>query len=271
MRKPKTPRSRRLWVIKAGSQMVIDGGPRLIHSWMKQTNALKKKYGIDVIWVTSGAIATARIATANTLKRRSQIALAEKQAYSALGQPMVMDLYNRALKKEGRLGSQVLLTADDLANGKRRANLTRTLSTLLAWGVLPIINENDAVSTEEIQFGDNDRLSALVAGSMHAERLVLLTDVEGLFDSDPKKNKNAKLVSRLDRISKTLVASLSGSSVAGFGTGGMLSKILAAQTARRYDITTHLVKGSHPNAILKLAAAASNPGSSTIGTTIHDR
>lgn len=260
--------------------MVIEGGPRLIRSWMRQTSILKMKYGIDVIWVTSGAIATARIATAQTLKRKSSRrnsgpALAEKQAYSALGQPMVMDLYNRALQKEARLGSQVLLTADDLANKKRRTNLTRTLSTLLEWGVLPIINENDAVSTEEIQFGDNDRLSALVAGSMHADRLILLTDVEGLFDSDPKKNKDAKLISRVPRISKKLVASLSGQTSSGVGTGGMLSKILAAQTAGRYDITTHLAKGSHPNVLLKLAESTTASGEKNspphIGTTLHDR
>ncbi len=257
--------------------MVIEGGPRLIRSWMRQTTILKKNYGIDVIWVTSGAIATARIATAKTLKRKTlkrktQIALAEKQAFSALGQPMVMDLYNIALRKEGRLGSQVLLTADDLANKKRRLNLTRTLSTLLEWGVLPIINENDAVSTEEIQFGDNDRLSALVAGSMNADRLVLLTDVEGLFDSDPKKNPRAKLVQNLPRISNKLIASLSGQSISGFGTGGMLSKILAAKAAGRYGIATHLVKGRHPDAIIKLANAFKKSSSTTlIGTTIHDR
>lgn len=270
MRKPS-----KLWVIKAGSQMVIDGGPRLVRIWMRQSSLLKSKYGIDVIWVTSGAIATARIATSTTLKRTSKIAIAEKQAFSAIGQPMVMDLYNKALHKEGRLGSQVLLTADDLANKTRRTNLISTLQTLLAWGVLPIINENDAVATEEIQFGDNDRLSALVAGSMKAERLILLTDVEGLYDSDPKKNPDAVLVHELKHISKKLISSLSGQSPSGVGTGGMLSKILAAQTARRYGIITHLVKGNHPGAILKLAEAArTSPASrpkSQIGTTVYDR
>lgn len=249
---------RELWIIKAGSQMVIEGGPRLIANWMKQVDELSERYGVDVIWVTSGAIATAKRSKVKILKKKSGLQLAEKQALSALGQPMIMEIYKRALSKRGRLGSQVLLTADDLSNRHRRTNLVQTLSTLLEWRILPILNENDAVSTEEIQFGDNDRLSALVAGHMVADRLVLLTDVEGLYDSDPKKNPKAKKISELKTISKALVKSLSPVSISGVGTGGMLSKILAAQTSTRRGITTHLVKGDHPNALLKIAREAKN-------------
>jgi glutamate 5-kinase len=186
--------------------MVIEGGPRLIRSWMKQVDILKTEYDVDVIWVTSGAIATARHQikkeTGQTLNssRDALTALAEKQALSALGQPIVMHLYNRALAAEKLFGSQVLLTADDLANRDRRKNLVRTLSTLVKWGVLPILNENDAVSTTEIQFGDNDQLSALVATHMKADRLLLLTDVDGLYDSDPKKNTQARHVSELAKV-----------------------------------------------------------------------
>lgn len=244
---------RSLWVIKAGSQMVIEGGAPLIRSWMRQTEILNKKFGIDVIWVTSGAIATARLRTHGALGKSKAIRLGEKQALSAVGQPMVMDLYNVALRRLGRVGSQVLLTADDLANRKRRGNLVRTLQTLIAWNVLPILNENDAVSTEEIQFGDNDRLSALVAGHMKAERLVLLTDVEGLYDKDPKKNSHAKLIPHVRSISNQLLASLTGASTSVAGTGGMLSKLLAARTARRHQIVTHLVLGNKKDALLLLA------------------
>jgi glutamate 5-kinase len=253
--KPKTKKKRRLWVVKAGSQMVITGGPTLIRSWMRQVDTLDRKFGIDVIWVTSGAIATAKQESESRIRKQTGRAqkIGEKQALSALGQPLVMYEYNQALAKIGRLGSQVLLTSDDLGHGKRRTNLLRTLSTLISWGVLPILNENDAVSTEEIQFGDNDHLSALVAGHMMAERLILLTDVDGLFDSDPRKNLDAKLVSNLSTVSSKLLATLSSSSPSGMGTGGMLSKMLAARTARGYNVETHLVKGDLENAMLKVA------------------
>lgn len=250
---------RELWIVKAGSQMVIEGGPRLIANWMKQVDELSKRYGVDVIWVTSGAIATAKRSKVKSLKKKTGFQLAEKQALSALGQPMIMEIYKRALAKRDRMGSQVLLTADDLSDRRRRANLVQTLSTLLEWRILPILNENDAVSTEEIQFGDNDRLSALVAGHMAADRLILLTDVEGLYDSDPKKNPKAKKISELKKISKDLIRSLSPVSISGVGTGGILSKILAAQTSTRRGITTHLVKGDHPSALLKIAAEAKRP------------
>lgn len=246
--------------------MVIQGGPRLIQAWMKQTFELRANYGVDIIWVTSGAIATARRETGYATKKKTETTarrLAEKQALSALGQPMVMNLYAEAIRKtrprRGRFarsfGSQVLLTADDLANRKRRTNLMTTLSTLIAWGALPILNENDAVSTEEIQFGDNDRLSALVACHMKAERLILLTDVRGLYDADPRKYPDARLIPHLDRIRPRLIRSLSSESASGVGTGGMLSKILAGQIASRHGIITHLAQGDLPEAILMIAAS----------------
>ncbi len=242
--------------------MVISGGPTLIRKWMKQIEILDLEFGIDVIWVTSGAIATARQEFIHRFQKIGGLSqlLREKQAFSALGQPLVMNEYNQALSRIGRLGSQVLLTADDLGSRTRRENLKRTLSTLVEWHVLPILNENDAVSTDEIQFGDNDRLSALVAGHMKADRLILLTDVDGLFDSDPKKNKSAKLVPRLDTISRSLLKSLSNASPSGVGTGGMLSKILAAKAAKAFGISTHLVKGDLEDALIKINNLIEPPG-----------
>ena len=255
--------------------MVIEGGPRLIASWMKQVDELSKRHHVDVIWVTSGAIATAKRSKVKSLEKKRGLLLPEKQALSALGQPMIMEIYKKALAKRGRLGSQVLLTAEDLSNRHRRTNLVQTLSTLLEWRILPILNENDAVSTEEIQFGDNDRLSALVAVHMAADRLVLLTDVEGLYDSDPKKNPKAEKVSELKSISTRLVRSLSPVSISGVGTGGMLSKILAARTSTHQGITTHLIKGDHPDALLKIANGAKRSrgkrATSFPGTIIHGR
>lgn len=245
--------------------MVIAGGPALLRKWMKQVETLSLEFEIDVIWVTSGAIATARKSPEFSERRMN---LVEKQALSALGQPMVLQQYANALKPSNRRCAQVLLTADDLADAKRRKNLLRTLKTLVQWGVLPILNENDAVATEEIQFGDNDRLSSLVAKHMKADRLVLLTDVDGLFDRDPKGSSStslppAKVISHLSSISKKLLRALAGSSTSSFGTGGMLSKILAGQTALRSGITTHLVKGDRPKALIELAL-----GTPQIGTTI---
>jgi glutamate 5-kinase len=250
--------------------MVIAGGPTLIRSWMRQIETLDREFGVDVIWVTSGAIATARQEADFRIRKqkRKAIQIGDKQALSALGQPLVMNEYNQALAKNGRLGSQVLLTADDLANGRRRKNLVRTLSTLVSWGVLPVLNENDAVSTEEIQFGDNDRLSALVAGHMNADRLILLTDVDGLFDSDPKKNRHAKLVENLNSISAKLLKSLSSSTSSGVGTGGMLSKMLAAKIARSHGIDTHLVRGDLEDALLRIAQSSIDETDFPPGTRI---
>lgn len=245
--------------------MVIDGGPMLIRSWMNQVDELSKRKNIDVIWVTSGAIASAKkISGKSTASRAS---LAEQQAFSAIGQPHVINQYLVALGERGRKGAQILLTADDIANPKRRRHLSQSLSTLLKWRYLPILNENDAVSTEEIQFGDNDRLSALVAVHMKASRLILLTDVDGLFDRDPKrlrKNETALLIPRVQGIKPSLLNSLSKSSKSKMGKGGMYSKLLAAKTVNLHGIICHLVRGDLPDALLKV-------NSQEIGTRIEPK
>jgi glutamate 5-kinase len=241
---------RRRWVIKAGSQMVCTGGPLLIRAWMSQVSQLRKEHGIEVIWVTSGAIASAADRTSFNRRNRT---LPEKQALSALGQPMVMDLYNLALNSQGLLGAQVLLTAGDIRDPKRRRNLQNTLEKLLEWKTVPVLNENDAVSTEEIQFGDNDTLSSQIARMMKAERLVLLTDVDGLYDRDPKKHKNAELIPHRRSITARdlLIAGKKGGSSR--GTGGMYSKLLAAQNALKSGVTTHLIRGDWPQNLVRLA------------------
>jgi glutamate 5-kinase len=196
--RPKPRRKLRRWVIKAGSNMVCGGGPLLLRAWMAQVAQLKRKHGIEVIWVTSGAIASAVDRTAfNKPVSRSFWELSEKQALSAIGQPIIMDLYNIALAANGLLGAQILLTYDDLAHDERRRNFENTLEKLLEWGVTPVLNENDAVATQEIKFGDNDSLSAKVACVTGADRLVILTDVAGLYDSDPKRNPGARRIERL--------------------------------------------------------------------------
>ena len=243
-------RTKQRWVVKAGSNMVCTGGPLLIRSWMQQVAQLKRKQGVEIIWVTSGAIASAIERTNFRSKKRE---LAEKQALSAIGQPMVMDLYNLSLQAVGLMGAQVLLTYDDLSDRSRRANFRNTINQLLKWGVTPILNENDAVATEEIKFGDNDSLSARVAATMDADRLIILTDVDGLYDADPKKSPEARLISRLYGIPSRLLAQTEKSAGSSRGTGGMYSKLAAAKHALENKIETWLVKGDHPAVLLEVA------------------
>ncbi len=240
----------RRWVVKAGSQMVCEGGALLMRTWMQQVARLRKSHGIEVIWVTSGAIASA--AERRDFNRRKRT-LPEKQALSAIGQPMVMDLYNLALNAAGLMGAQVLLTAGDMRDPERRVNLQNTLEKLLEWKAVPILNENDAVATAEIKFGDNDTLSALIAKMMRAERLVLLTDVDGLFDADPKRDQRARLIPYKHSVTNAELAPLKRSAAGARGTGGMYSKLLAAKNASSAGIVTHLVRGDHPNNLLTIA------------------
>ena len=238
------------WVVKAGSNLLIQGGPLLIRDLMLQVEALKKNHQIEIIWVTSGAIGTARKRLG--IQKKKKASLSEKQALSAIGQPMVMDLYNLALQSCGLKGAQVLITYSDLANKTQLKNFQNTLETLLAWNVVPILNENDAVATEEIRFGDNDSLSAKIAIALKADRLVILTDVAGVYDSDPSKNPGAQLIHEIPKITEK-VLKIAGKSKSEYGTGGMLSKLLAAQEASRHRVTSHLVKGDHASVLLKIA------------------
>lgn len=251
----------RRWVIKAGSQMVVGGGPLLLGAWMRQVARLRKAHGIEVVWVTSGAIGWAAERTNFRAARRT---LPQKQALSAIGQPLVMEQYILALQAAGLSGAQVLLTAGDLKDPDRRRNLHNTLKQLLNWTITPVLNENDAVATEEIQFGDNDQLASRVAVMLKAERLVLLTDVDGLYDGDPKRSRAAKLIPHLAKVGAgELKTTKSGRSR--LGTGGMYSKLLAAERAAKARVITHLIRGDVPDGLLTLAAGG------TLGTQIGGR
>lgn len=247
MRKQKI---RERWIVKAGSQMVCSGGPLLIAAWMRQVFELRRDHGIEVIWVTSGAIAHAVDRTSIPKKKGD---LTTKQALSAIGQPLVMDQYNLALARVGMLAAQVLLTYTDLAQKRSRLNVQQTLSRLLEWGAVPVLNENDAVASDEIQFGDNDNLSARVASLMKADKLVILTDVLGLFDKNPKEYPSAKLVPQIEKISAQVLAQTSPKSGTTRGTGGMFSKLLAAKTAQSHGIETWLVLGDRLAALTDIA------------------
>lgn len=239
------------WVVKAGSRMVCEGGPLLMRAWMQQVAELRKNHKIEIIWVTSGAIAWA---AQRTNFKKAKRTLPQKQALSAIGQPLVMDQYNLALASTNLLGSQVLLTAGDMKDPVRKKNLQNTLNELLKWKVIPILNENDAVATEEIQFGDNDALASQVAIMMNAEKLILLTDVEGLYDDDPKNNPKASLITYRKKITKAELLMAPQKAKSKQGTGGMYSKLMAAERAGREGIVTHLVKGDIPKNLIDVAA-----------------
>ena len=170
---------------------------------------------------------------------------------------MVMDSYNLALNATGLMGAQVLLTYDDMARPKHRQNLKNTLETLLQWKVVPILNENDAVATEEIQFGDNDLLSAKVAGLMGADRLIILTNVDGLYDSSPTKNSKAKLIPHLPKVTQKFLASMDSKARSSLGSGGMFSKMRAAAYAQSKLIPTWILRGDLPQNLLKVARGES--------------
>lgn len=225
-----------------------------MRTWMQQVSELRKRHNIEVIWVSSGAIAWA---TTRTNFKKNKRTLPQKQALSAIGQPLIMDQYNLALQSTDMLGSQVLLTAGDMRDRTRRTNLQNTLKQLLKWEIVPILNENDAVSTDEIRFGDNDSLASQVAVMMKAKRLVLMTDVDGLYDKDPKSHPDASLITFVKKIENKQIKLANPKLKSVQGTGGMYSKLLAAKLASSKGIVTHLVRGDLPRNLLQIAAGQS--------------
>lgn len=186
-----------------------------------------KNQGKDVILVSSGAIAVGRQAA--HLRHRPQ-KIAEKQACAAIGQGQLMMIYQKLFHEYGQLAAQVLLTRDTVIEDLNRFNAVNTFEELLRMGVIPIVNENDTVSTYEIQFGDNDSLSATVASLIHADLLILLSDIDGLYTDDPNRNPEARFISLVERLDPELMRMGKGTE-SDVGTGGMEAKLHAAQIA----------------------------------------
>jgi glutamate 5-kinase len=186
--------------------------------------------------------------------------LPEKQALSAIGQPMLMDLYNLALQAQGLIGAQVLLSYTDFRFKQNRKNFTNTVLQLLDWNAIPILNENDAVATEEIQFGDNDQLSAMIACELKADRLIILTNVEGLYNKSPEYS-DAELITYLPAINSKVLQMADGSK-SKMGKGGMASKLLAAKNAWKKKVPTTIARGEVPKVLIRLAMGES------IGTSV---
>jgi glutamate 5-kinase len=235
-------------VIKVGSAVITnnDGLNRArIESLTKEICALRQR-GYEIILVSSGSVAAGK-GDLGITGRPQTITL--KQAAAAIGQSRLMGSYRSAFRSCGANVAQVLLTRDDLANRRRYLNARNTLMTLLEYGVIPIINENDTVVVDEIRFGDNDNLSAMVTTLTDANLLVILSDVDGLFDSDPRRNPEAKLIQEVERISEE-IENMAGHSASDIGTGGMKTKIRAAKRANMHGVATAIINGLTTNNLL---------------------
>jgi glutamate 5-kinase len=246
-------RGARRIVVKVGSSLVTDEGRGLdegaIGEWCRQL-ALLTRDGREVIMVSSGAIAEGMKRLGWTTRPHE---LNELQAAAAVGQMGLAQMYESKLRENGLRSAQVLLTHADLADRERYLNARSTLLTLLSLAVLPVINENDTVVNDEIKFGDNDTLGALVANLVEADLLVILTDQRGLYTADPRKDPAAKFV-HVGRAGDAALEAMAGGAGSTLGKGGMITKILAARRAARSGASTVIAWGREPDALLRLAA-----------------
>jgi glutamate 5-kinase len=239
------------WVIKIGSSSLTNNGRGLdlaaIAAWAAQIADLRAR-NIEVVLVSSGAVAEGMTRLGWTTRPSS---VHELQAAAAIGQMGLVQAYEEAFGRFDLLAAQILVDHDDLSNRERYLNARATLKTLISLGVIPIVNENDTVVTDEIRFGDNDTLAALVANLVEADLLVLLTDQEGLFTADPRQNKDAVLIDNVNASDVSLDAMVSGGGA--LGRGGMVTKLRAARLAMRSGTQTVIARGSIDNVIGKLA------------------
>jgi glutamate 5-kinase len=237
-------------VVKVGSSLLTNEGRgldrTLVAQWVEQIAALRRE-GVEIVLVSSGAVSegVARLGWS----RRPQ-ALHELQAAAAVGQMGLVEAYENCFQRFGLHTAQILLTHEDLADRRRYLNARSTLRTLLGLGVVPVVNENDTVAVEEIRFGDNDTLAALVANLVEAELLVLLTDQPGMYDLDPKQHPEAKLISEGDAGDPELERMASGGGIGTWGRGGMVTKIRAATRAARSGAATLIAWGRAPAILL---------------------
>ncbi|WP_253446256.1 glutamate 5-kinase [Halomonas sp. Y3] len=248
-------------VVKIGSALLTNDGRGLdeaaIGGWVDQIAALHRR-GVEVVLVSSGAVAAGMVRLGWQARPS---AVHELQAAAAVGQNGLTECYEGHFARHGLLTAQVLLTHDDLSNRKRYLNARSALRTLVDLRVVPVINENDTVVTDEIRFGDNDTLGALVANLLEADALVILTDQEGLFDADPRGNPEARLISE-GRADDPALAAVAGGGGA-LGRGGMATKIRAAHLAARSGAYTAIASGRQPEVLTRLMAGE------RLGTLLH--
>jgi glutamate 5-kinase len=241
-------------VVKVGSALVAgEAGPDT--AWLAAFAvdlARLRARGQQVLVVSSGSIALGRHRLG---MGRRKLTLPEKQACAAAGQSALMRAWEEALEPHGLAAAQVLITKDDTEIRRRWLNAHATLSTLLSLGVVPVVNENDTVVTEEIRYGDNDRLAARVAQMIGAEALVLLSDIDGLYTADPRNNPDARHMLRVTHLTAEIEAMAGGANAAaGVGTGGMATKIMAARIAQSAGCATIITLGRRPSPLAAIEA-----------------
>ncbi|MDO5686660.1 MAG: glutamate 5-kinase [Neisseria sp.] len=241
-----------IWVVKVGSSLVTNEGSGIDHArlaqWAAQIAALCAQ-NIQVVLVSSGAIAEGIKRLGWTARPK---AVNELQAAAAVGQMGLAQAYENVFGKHGIHTAQILITHDDLSNRTRYLNARSTLRTLLDLSIVPVINENDTVATGEIKLGDNDTLGALVANLIEADLLVILTDQDALYDSDPRKNPHAKKITEISAAHPDL-EKMAGGAGSSIGTGGMYTKITAAKRAALGGTPTRIAAGKEPDVLPRLA------------------
>ena len=244
-------RDARRIVVKVGSSLVTNEGrgldERAIGEWSRQL-AILVKDGREVVMVSSGAIAEGMKRLGWTTRPHE---IHELQAAAAVGQMGLAQMYESKLRENGLGSAQVLLTHADLADRERYLNARSTLLTLLKLGVIPVINENDTVVNDEIKFGDNDTLGALVANLIEADLLIILTDQSGLYTADPRKDSKATLVTQA-KAGDPSIELMAGGAGSSLGRGGMLTKILAARRAAGSGASTVIAWGREPDVLNRL-------------------
>jgi glutamate 5-kinase len=245
-------RARRI-VIKVGSSLLADERHGVRYSLIRRLAAdvaLLRDQGLDVALVSSGAVALGRVHM-GWIGR--PLSIHEKQASAAIGQPSLMHAYEQVFATHGMKVAQMLLTKDDLRHRRRYLNARNTSETLFSAGIIPVVNENDSVVVEEIKFGDNDKLSGLVSLLVDANLLIMLTDVDGLYERDPAVDAHARRLSLVDLITPEILA-MAGSRSGRFGTGGMESKLHAARMATWGGVTVAIINGHEQHSLRRLLA-----------------
>lgn len=238
-------------VIKIGSSLLADaehGIRQSVVDHLADEVVRLTEAGKEVVVVTSGAVALGRLKLA-WLERT--LTVHEKQAAAAIGQPELMHAYKQAFARHGRTVAQMLLTKDDLRHRRRYLNARNTSETLFEAGVVPVVNENDTVVVEEIKFGDNDTLGALVGLLIDADLMVMLTDVDGLYDANPQENPAAQRIGVVPGLTADIYA-VAGGSGSSFGTGGMASKLQAAHLATRGGVAAAIISGKREGTLHRL-------------------
>lgn len=252
----KIVRETRRVVVKIGSSILADRNGRISHKALvgvAHSIAAVRRKGVQVILVSSGAIASGM---QHLGFRKKPKRIAELQACAAIGQPILIHLYQKALSRAGLHVAQILLTRPDLENRTEYANAKHTMTELLRHGIIPIINENDTVVVDEIRVGDNDNLAALVAQLADADLLILLTDQDGFYTADPRKDPAARKIDVVERIDRRALARASGTNNVG-SVGGMRTKLEAAKKAGRSGVPTIIAHGREKRVLEKIFEARS--------------